>query len=151
MSSFPFVRLVKLRAAVDPLVQPGRWDTYHAGSSTNTTSLPVDYEILGFLLQAPIVGGQVRVLRIQRNGINALGIFQSTEVTAVGEGHFTTQNSVYRLEPMPTADGMTHYPCEGGHVVHGLLPDGSLLALGLRREGKVEVVFHGTPSKHEQR
>jgi len=40
------------------------------------------------------------LLRIERNGTSALGIFQSTVVQEVFNGDFVTQNSVYMVEPM---------------------------------------------------
>jgi hypothetical protein len=146
MSSFPFVRITKLRAAPNPTAQPGDWDTFVQGVRSITHSLPVDYEMQGFLVEPPEVGGIVRLLRIQRNDVAALGVFQSTPITAVGEGIFTTKNSVYQIQRIPdqmaNLSNLTHYACEGGQVVHGTLPDGSLLALALKPGGAVDVVMH---------
>lgn len=91
------VQLTKLRAAPDAEVQPGDWETYICGSYLNATSLPVDYVLTGFLLEPIQLGKSVRVLRISRNGIPALGVFESTNVVLITEDGFITRNSVYRL------------------------------------------------------
>ena len=40
------------------------------------------------------------LLRVERNGVPVLGIFQSTVVQEVFNGGFVTQNSVYMVEPV---------------------------------------------------
>jgi hypothetical protein len=92
------VRLTKLRESESPVARAGKWDTFIPGEWDNTTSLPVDYTLTGFLLEAPEMGKRVRVLRLERNGESLLGIFESSIVTAVDASWFATLNSVYRLE-----------------------------------------------------
>ncbi len=93
------VRLVKLRPAGNPSAESGNWNTYVPGSADNATSLPIDYEMIGVLLEPPVVGGQVKLLRLERNGVRSMGLFESTRITSVNGNEFTTQNSVYRWEP----------------------------------------------------
>jgi len=70
-----------LCAAMNAAGEAGNWDTFECGSWANTTSLPVDYEIVGILLGPISVGESVRMMRLSRNGVRALGIYRSTLVT----------------------------------------------------------------------
>jgi hypothetical protein len=98
------VELTKVRAVLDAEVQPGNWESYPIGSGGADTSLPVDYVLVGTLIEPPRVGGRVRILRFQRNGVDALGLFESTIVTQVTFDGFTTCNSVYRMRPLDSED-----------------------------------------------
>lgn len=92
------VKITKLREADRPLVRAGNWNTYVLGAADNAGSLPIDYEMIGVLLERPVVGGRVRLLRVQRNGVEVLGMFESTQVVSIRGCEFATRNSVYRLE-----------------------------------------------------
>lgn len=92
------VKLTKLREADNPASRAANWNTYVPGAPGKGASLPVDYEIVGILMEPPVVGGNVEILRLERNGVRALGVFCSTRVVAVREHGFTTLNSEYRLE-----------------------------------------------------
>jgi hypothetical protein len=98
---YPLVELTKLRASPEAISPPGRWDEYRPGDNTNDTSLPVDYSLIGILSLPPRVGGQVKVLRLARNGVVVPGVYESTEVVAVGAEGYTTLNSVYDLKVLP--------------------------------------------------
>lgn len=95
---FPLVQLTKLRACPNAACPSGNWDEYHLGAADNSTSLPVDYVLVGYLLAPPHVGQQVKVLRVSRNGLPVLGIFTSTAVQQLTRDGFVTENSVYRLQ-----------------------------------------------------
>jgi hypothetical protein len=101
-----FIKLTKLKAAENPLSPPGRWGEYEPGSIANITSLPVDYTMVGILLTRITLGECVRLLRVNRNGVAALGVFQSTPVMRLTGDGFATANSVYRIEDM----GLKHAP-----------------------------------------
>ena len=59
-------------------------------------SLPIEYNLEGYLLNDEIqVNKSVIVERIKRNGVKALGTFQTSRVIEVGDTYFKTQNSVY--------------------------------------------------------
>lgn len=74
---------------------PVRWTEFTPGSATPAgRSLPVDYDLEGFLLDPIVPGCPVRALRLRRNGVDALGCFSTTPVVEV---HVTTVNSVYRV------------------------------------------------------
>jgi len=62
--------------------------------------LPVDYVLIGFMDTPLAVGEVCKVLRIERNGTVAIGVFQSTAIQQVFDDGFVTRNSVYIVEPM---------------------------------------------------
>jgi hypothetical protein len=101
---YRFVELTKLRAIPHATSQPGNWDEYRPGDSSNTTSPPVDYQLIGILLGPPRVGDQVRLLRTSRNGVAVPGVFVSTTVAAIDNDKFVTANSVYRMCSRPIGE-----------------------------------------------
>lgn len=58
-------------------------------------SLPVEYNIEGFLDGKIEVGKRVLVYRTKRNGIVCSGLFETSTVTKLNKEYFTTKNSVY--------------------------------------------------------
>lgn len=100
-----YVRLQKVRATDHPDTPPGDPATYVYGEQCETHSLPVEYELHGWLGEDPAVGKCVQILRCQRGGIASLGLFTSSEVTKVSEGEFQTRNSVYRYTEISTFVG----------------------------------------------
>jgi pyridoxal/pyridoxine/pyridoxamine kinase len=94
----PLVQLTKLRASPTAVCPAGNWDEYRLGAADNSTSLPVDYVLVGYLLTPPQVGHVVRIIRVSRNGVPVLGVFVSTVVQQLIAEGFVTENSVYRLE-----------------------------------------------------
>jgi hypothetical protein len=81
------------------------------GAISGSGSLPSGYWLVGWLLRVPIIGQQVYVLRITRNGVVVPGCFVSTEVLAVPSEHeFHTVNSVYHWEEIGIVPG-----CETDH------------------------------------
>jgi hypothetical protein len=105
VGGYNFVELTKVRANPKACSQPGRWNEYRLGDSSNSTSLPVDYVLLGVLVAPPRVGDRVKIMRLSRNGVGVPGIFESTVVVDVADGGFTTLNSVYRLQKKKFSDG----------------------------------------------
>lgn len=95
---FPLVRLTKLRASPTAACPAGNRDEYRLGATDNLTSLPVDYVLVGYLLARPCVGHEVRIFRVDRNGLPLPGSFVSTAVHHLPSAGFVTANSVYRLE-----------------------------------------------------
>ena len=110
-----FIKLTKWKAAENPLSPPGRWGEYKPGSIANITSLPVDYTMVGMLLTGITIGECVRLLRLNRNGVAALGVFQSTPVMRLTGDGFVTANSVYRMEYLePKHAPVESRPCDRG-------------------------------------
>jgi len=93
-----FVRLEKISASPSPASRSVPWEEWKLGSRENQGSLPISYTLEGRLLTPIQVGHRIEVLRVRRNGIEALGCFLSTPVVAIREGNIVeTSNSVYRI------------------------------------------------------
>lgn len=95
---FPLVQLTKLRVSPNAACPSGNWAEYRLGAADNSTSLPVDYVLVGYLVARPQSGQPVKVLRISRNDVVTPGLFVSTVVQQLTNDGFVTENSVYRLE-----------------------------------------------------
>lgn len=104
MKAGTLVRITKLSESSFPSVKAGEWSSYILGAGCRSTSLPVHYEIVGFLLEPIQEGQSVRVLRIARNGEEILGVYQSTTVIEVRTDGYVTRNSEYFLEVLSAAD-----------------------------------------------
>lgn len=63
--------------------------------NSNDTSIPIEYNLEGYLLNEIQINESVMVNRIKRNGVNVSGVFSTSRVTEVGENYFKTKNSVY--------------------------------------------------------
>ena len=64
--------------------------------NASDTSIPIEYNLEGYLFNDDIqVNQSVIVNRTKRNGVEKLGMFQTSKVTEVGDNYFKTQNSVY--------------------------------------------------------
>lgn len=58
----------------------------------------VGYWIEGVLLGPVVEGRPLRVLRSVRNGVEALGLFVSSEVCLIEGNFYHTENSVWKME-----------------------------------------------------
>lgn len=92
------VRIIKRGEPQSPFVRAAKWSSYVPGSWENTMSLLVDYEMVGYLLEDIVVGSQVRLLRVERNGETAVGMYISSPVTEVNAVGYATLNSRYSVE-----------------------------------------------------
>ncbi len=61
----------------------------------NYNSIPIEYNLEGYLMYEIEVGKNVIVDRTNRNGEEVCGLFTTSRVTEVGDNYFKTQNSVY--------------------------------------------------------
>ena len=64
-------------------------------SNDHHTSIPIEYNLEGNLINDIKVGESVIVERSKRNGVSVYGVFTTSRVTEVGDKYFKTQNSVY--------------------------------------------------------
>ena len=64
----------------------------------NYSSIPIEYNVEGYLLYDIEVGKNVIVERTKRNGVEVRGVFTTSRVTEVGDKYFKTQNSVYQYK-----------------------------------------------------
>lgn len=98
-----FVRLTKLSAADSPAYESGDWSSYAIGSANSGRSLPVAYYLEGWLVSDVTVGRPVEILRRARNGVKRLGVFISSDVTAIlPDNRFSTLNSIYSMTVIPS-------------------------------------------------
>ena len=71
-------------------------DEHMMGKPNDTnTSIPIEYNLEGYLVFEIEVGKNVFVDRTKRNGVEVRGMFTTSRVTEVGDNYFKTQNSVY--------------------------------------------------------
>ena len=72
-------------------------DEHIMGESNNNGefSIPIEYNVEGYLLYEIEVGKNVFIVRIKRNGVEVRGLLTTSRVTEVGDKYFKTQNSVY--------------------------------------------------------
>ena len=59
------------------------------------SSIPIEYNLEGNLINDIKVGKNVFIDRTKRNGVDVRGMFTTSRVTEVGDNYFKTQNSVY--------------------------------------------------------
>ena len=73
-----------------------KMEEHIAGESQGDNySIPIEYNLEGYLLYEIEVGKNVFIDRTKRNGVEVRGVFTTSRVTEVGNNYFKTQNSVY--------------------------------------------------------
>jgi hypothetical protein len=96
------VKISKLKAVDNPKFLTPDKNNYKYGEDNNGTSIPIDYYIVGTLLYDIEVGKPARILRENRNGVEALGVFVTSLIKSIEENKngllFHTENSIYQLE-----------------------------------------------------
>ncbi len=97
------IRLIKRAASKTPLSPPASWDEWDpAIGYLKHRSLPVDYTLRGRLMMNIEIGECLEILRIERNGIKALGVFRSSPVREIDEFcRVVTNNSIYEVTVLP--------------------------------------------------
>lgn len=94
-----FVRIRKLAAVKNPDVETPEWDEYNVGQvQKESGSIPIEYEVKGFLMSELQVGRHLNILRTERNGEKVSGVMITSKVTKVTDSGFETCNSVYEME-----------------------------------------------------
>lgn len=99
-----FVELTKLGPVSDPVFPSISWEDAHLGGVNPGYSLPDGYTITGYLLEPPEIGKGLRILRVNRNGVQALGFYQSSPLRLIEGCRLETLNSVYRLRSLQQTD-----------------------------------------------
>ena len=73
-----------------------KMEEHIAGESQGDNySIPIEYNLEGYLLYEIEVGKNVFIDRTKRNGVEVRGVFTTSRVTEVGDKYFKTQNSLY--------------------------------------------------------
>lgn len=100
-------KLTKLDVAKDPVVESAKtlkeygdsvWQSLFEQGENDHLSPSVGYWITGELLNEPVVGESLQMLRHSRNGVEIPGLFRTSLVTEIDGEYFTTTNSIYKLE-----------------------------------------------------
>ena len=74
-----------------------KMEEHIAGESQGDNySIPIEYNLEGYLLYEIEVGKNVFIDRTKRNGVEVRGVFTTSRVTEVGDKYFKTQNSLYK-------------------------------------------------------
>jgi hypothetical protein len=96
------IKLNKIAEVPEPDCRASSWDRHVPGQcSDGVHSLPIDYEIVGYLNTPIKVGQPIDVNRTERNGVEIEGHFVSTPVQRIDGTRITTRNSIYHLIPVP--------------------------------------------------
>lgn len=95
------LRIRKLSACDNPQCEPVEARDFIPGSSPPLNkSLPVEYEAEGWGV-LPVIGERFKMNRYLRNGVEALGLLETTTVVEVSTTYFKTRNSIYHYEVLP--------------------------------------------------
>lgn len=96
------INLVNKKIYIEKLAEvPGGYsarnmkDHLHGQYQNDGFSLPIQYNLEGFLLHDIEIGSRVLITRTKRNDVEAPGQFISSLVVETGENYFKTENSVY--------------------------------------------------------
>lgn len=92
------VRIKKIASQINPKYPTAEQDKWHCGEENDDYSPPIEYEIEGELVYPITLGKAVLVHRSKRNGVEADGVFQSSNVKTLGLNSFETLNSIYEIE-----------------------------------------------------
>jgi hypothetical protein len=96
------VKISKLKAGENPEYPTSDKNNFKYGEDNEGFSLPIDYYVTGTLLYDLKVGKPAHILRENRNGVEALGVFQTSIINTIEKVDngliFYTLNSIYRLE-----------------------------------------------------
>ena len=100
MSAGTFVEVRKVSVSARPMVEPSELRSWVCGSRDNVGALPVGYAMYGVLLRPVQVGMPIRLLRVKRNGMKAIGEFRSSNVVVLRPAHLVeTTSSIYIVRP----------------------------------------------------
>ena len=101
-------KLTKLDISENPLVESAGtleeygksvWDSLGQLSINNDHLSPnVGYWVAGDILEGPVVGESLKMMRYIRNGIEVTGLFYTSPVVKIDGDYFTTGNSLYKIE-----------------------------------------------------
>ena len=98
-----YVKIIKIGEAVNPDNPAHPLGAFPFGQPTpDGYSIPVDYWVEGWIPdRGPKVGEILTMDREIRNGVEAMGLFETTPVVEVSPDglSFRTKNSVYKIAP----------------------------------------------------
>lgn len=97
MKKDDYVLVEKLEATPDALFKPAEFDDWIPGGLNIGKGVPVGWTVEGTIVNDIVPGKMATVLRTKRNGIAALGIWETSVVKQVIGDMILTQNSIYRV------------------------------------------------------
>lgn len=93
-----FVHLQKIASSSSPVFPSASWEQWHQADLKGGFSLPVSYQLSGFLIEEIRKGESILLLRIKGHDLTTIGIFRSSPVMEVrSDGTVETFNSIYRV------------------------------------------------------
>lgn len=98
------VKITKVGISKNPKVLTPYPEIYKYGKINEGVSVPIDYWIIGELINPIIEGQSIRVNREVRNGVKISGLFKTSFVTKIESSQFKntltieTENSKYLVE-----------------------------------------------------
>lgn len=95
------IKLEKLQVNPAAILPSANMKDYKPGQPHFGVSLPVGYSMEGTLQRDVKVGQTLFMHRTKRNGIEAFGVTETSEIMAIQGDILLTQNSVYRLTEIP--------------------------------------------------
>jgi hypothetical protein len=96
---------IKKRAEVTGGMPACEFGSYVSGQTqAEGFSIPIEYTAEGELMRPMRVGESLLMMRDLRNGVPAVGIFQTSPVIEITQETFMTNNSVYDYEVLTPAE-----------------------------------------------
>ena len=96
------VRITKLASVDNPEFPTPSMEGYKCGKDNGNLSLPAEYYAEGYLISRIEIGKSIRMERHNRNGVECLGIFETSPVVAMeekeGQIFVETANSKYQID-----------------------------------------------------
>jgi hypothetical protein len=92
------IRIKKIGIPENPVAPTPDYHTYGIDKPNLGVSVPLEYEIEGYMNKPIEEGYPVFVQRTKRNGADSPGHFGTTTVQSLTDKGFTTRNSVYEYE-----------------------------------------------------
>ena len=95
---FRSIRITKINTSLNPSFPSQPIEEHTPGILNLGFSLPVEYYVEGTMDDPPVVGKPFTMVRTNRNGIEASGVFATSRVVKITEDGFETMNSIYKIE-----------------------------------------------------
>lgn len=99
------IKITKLDVANDPLYPTMTMENYVQGMDNGDISIPINYWVIGTLINPIVEGEGIAMFREIRNGEQVTGLFTTSVVKTItglsdDRQWIETQNSKYLIEPV---------------------------------------------------
>ena len=94
------IKLTKINECENPILKSASLEEYVPGDCVDETkSIPIEWWLIGRLMEPIDVDKSILIERTIRNGVGAYGIFKSSPVKEiVSDTRVETENSIYDIE-----------------------------------------------------